>query len=350
MNMQYAGHVGMRTAVVGASGYGGGELLRLLESHPTLEVATLVAGGNAGRRLGELHPQLVTLADQILVDTAAPELAAAEVVFLALPHGTSAGVVAGLSPDAFVVDLGADFRLRDPAAWQRWYTGEHAGDWPYGLPELPGARDALTGATRVANPGCYATAVELGLAPMLAAGVVEPDDIVVVAGSGTTGAGRAPSVNLLASEVMGGLSSYKVGGAHQHLGEMKQALSGVAGAAVSMSFTPILVPMPRGILATCTAKLAAGVEASALRAAFALYDDEPFVTVLPEGQQPRTAATTGSNSAHLQVALDRDANRAVVIVAIDNLGKGAAGQAIQNANLMLGLPETTGLPVNGIGQ
>jgi N-acetyl-gamma-glutamyl-phosphate reductase len=259
-------------------------------------------------------------------------------------------VVASLAPEARVVDLGADFRLADPAAWQRWYAGEHAGHWPYGLPELPGAREALAGATQIANPGCYATAVELGLAPLLAAGVVEVDDIVVVAGSGTTGAGRSPSVNLLASEVMGDLTSYKIGGAHQHLGEMRQALSGVAGAPVSMSFTPMLVPMPRGILATCTATTRPGVDADAVRAAFAGYDDEPFVTLLPAGQQPRTAATTGSNSAHLQVSLDHDANRAVVIVAIDNLGKGAAGQAVQNANLMLGLPETTGLPINGIGQ
>lgn len=342
--------MGMRTAVVGASGYGGGELLRLLEGHPTLEVATLVAGGNAGRRLGELHPQLVTLADRVLVDAAAPELADAEVVFLALPHGTSAAVVATLSADALVVDLGADFRLTDPAVWQRWYAGEHAGHWPYGLPELPGVRDALAGSTRIANPGCYATAVELGLAPLLAARVVDADDIVVVAGSGTTGAGRSPSVNLLASEVMGDLTSYKIGGTHQHLGEMRQALSGIAGVPVSMSFTPMLVPMPRGILATCTATIRPGVDAGALRAAFAIYDDEPFVTVLPEGQQPRTAATTGSNSAHLQVSLDVDARRAVVVVAIDNLGKGAAGQAIQNANLMLGMPETTGLPINGIGQ
>jgi N-acetyl-gamma-glutamyl-phosphate reductase len=350
MIMQYPHRMGMQTAVVGASGYAGGELLRLLDGHPTLEIATLVAGGNAGRRLGELHPHLVTLADRVLVDSSAPELADAEVVFLALPHGASAAVVAALAPEARVVDLGADFRLADPAAWQRWYAGEHAGHWPYGLPELPGARDALAGATRIANPGCYATAVELGLAPLLAAGAIEVDDIVVVAGSGTTGAGRSPSVNLLASEVMGDLTSYKIGGAHQHLGEMRQALSGVAGAPVSMSFTPMLVPMPRGILATCTATVRPGIDADTVRAAFAGYADEPFVTLLPEGQQPRTAATTGSNSAHLQASLDHDAHRAVVVVAIDNLGKGAAGQAIQNANLMLGLPETTGLPINGLGQ
>jgi N-acetyl-gamma-glutamyl-phosphate reductase len=341
--------VGMRTAVIGASGYAGGELLRLLDSHPTLEVATLVAAGNAGRALGEVHPQLITLADRVLLDSQTPELADAEVVFLAMPHGTSAAVIPALAPEAIVVDLGADFRLADPAAWQRWYSGEHAGHWPYGLPELPGARAGLAGARRVANPGCYATAVELGLAPLLAAGVVAAEDIVVVAGSGTTGAGRSPAVNLLGSEVMGDLTAYKVGGVHQHLAEMRQTLSAVAGVAVSMSFTPVLVPMPRGILATCTARLSRELAEQDLRAAFDRYANEPFVSLLPAGQQPHTAATAGSNSAHLQVSLDADVGRAVVTVAIDNLGKGAAGQAIQNANLMLGLDETTGLPINGIG-
>jgi N-acetyl-gamma-glutamyl-phosphate reductase len=342
--------VGVRTAVVGASGYAGGELLRLLDAHPSLELATLVAGANAGRTLGELHPQLVTLADRVLLDTSTPELAEAEVVFLALPHGASAAVVDSLAPDAVVVDLGADFRLAKASAWQRWYPGDHAGTWPYGLPELPGGREKLAGATRIANPGCYATAVALGLAPLLNAGLVDPADIVVVAASGTTGAGRAPTVNLLASEVMGDVSAYKVAGAHQHLGEMRQSLGAAAGTPVSMSFTPLLVPMPRGILATCTATTRNGVSADDLRAGFAGYDDEPFVTVLPAGQQPHTAATTGSNSAQLHVSLDADAGRAVVVVAIDNLGKGAAGQAVQNANLALGLAETTGLPINGVGQ
>jgi N-acetyl-gamma-glutamyl-phosphate reductase len=341
--------MGVRTAVVGASGYAGGELLRLLAAHPTLDVVTLVAGASAGRPLGEVHPQLVTLADLPLVDTSAPELAAAEVVFLALPHGASAAVVGALASDAVVIDLGADFRLADPAAWTRWYSGAHAGTWPYGLPELPAGRQAIAGATKVANPGCYATAVALGLAPLLEADVIEPADIVVVAASGTTGAGRTPTVNLLASEVMGDVTTYKLAGAHQHLGEMRQTLGAVAGEAVSMSFTPMLVPMPRGILATCTAKVRGGIGQPELRAAFARYESELFVTVLTEGVSPHTAATIGSNSAHLQVSFDADAGRAVVVVAIDNLGKGAAGQAVQNANLLLGLPEDTGLSVNGLG-
>jgi N-acetyl-gamma-glutamyl-phosphate reductase len=341
--------VGMQTAVVGASGYAGGELLRLLDLHPTLEVATLVAGGNAGKLLGDVHPQLVTLADRPLLDLDAVDLTDADVVFLALPHGTSAAVVDAIGPETIVVDLGADFRVDDEADWSRWYGGSHAGTWPYGLPELPGQRAKLAGRRRVANPGCYATAVALGLAPLLAAGLVEAEDIVVVAGSGTTGAGRVPKPNLLASEVMGDLTAYKVGGTHQHLAEIRQTLSAVAGSAVSMSFTAMLVPMPRGILATCTATIDSSADAASLREAFACYDTEAFVTLLPAGQQPRTAATAGSNSAHLQIEYDADVRRVVVTVAIDNLGKGAAGQAIQNANLLLGLAEPTGLPINGVG-
>ncbi|HTR68925.1 MAG TPA: N-acetyl-gamma-glutamyl-phosphate reductase [Mycobacteriales bacterium] len=341
--------MGLSTAVVGASGYAGGELLRLLEHHPALELTTLVAGGNAGRCVGEVHPQLVGLADRPLQELSEADLSAAEVVFLALPHGSSAEVVDRAHPAATVVDLGADFRVVQAAHWDRWYDGPHAGTWPYGLPELPGARERLRSVTRVANPGCYATAMVLGLAPLLDQRLIEPTDLVVVAASGTTGAGRSPAVRLLASEVMGDLTAYKTAGTHQHLAEVRQALGDVAGAEVSVSFTPILAPMPRGILATCTATVRDGVNESALRAAFDGYHDEPFVHLLPAGQQPRTTSTLGSNSAHLQVALDDDARRAIVLVAIDNLGKGAAGQAIQNANAMLGLPETTGLPISGVG-
>jgi N-acetyl-gamma-glutamyl-phosphate reductase len=334
--------------ILGASGYAGGELVRLVDAHPGLELGPLVAAGNAGRLLGEVHPQLVSLAERRLLDLAAPEIAECDLLFLALPHGRSAAVMAGLATDPLVVDLGADFRLTDPADWARWYDGEHAGSWPYGLPELPGARTALAATRRVANPGCYATAISLALAPLLAARVVEPVDIVVVAASGTSGAGRKPAETLLGSEVMGDLTPYKVGGTHQHLGELRQALSTVAAGAVSVSFTPVLAPMPRGILATCTARICPGVTETELRAAYHRYVDEPFVTLLPVGRWPHTAAATGSNSCQLQVALDEAAGRAVVIAAIDNLGKGAAGQAMQNANLLLGLPETTGLAVNGV--
>jgi N-acetyl-gamma-glutamyl-phosphate reductase len=340
--------MGRRAAVVGASGYAGGELLRLLDLHPTLEVATLVGASAAGRRIGDIHPHLRSLADRPVLDISTPELGDAEVVFLAMPHGASAELARSL--DAMMVDLGADFRLQDADDWRRWYPGDHAGTWPYGLPELPGARATVAGSRQVANPGCYATAVALALVPLLAAAVIEPSDIVVVAASGTTGAGRTPSAHLLASEVMGDVSAYKVGADHQHLAEMRQTLSAAAGAAISMSFTPVLVPMPRGILATCTGRLRDGADAEAVTAAFARYASEPFVTVLPPGQWPHTAATVGSNSAQLQVTVDHDSGRAVVIVALDNLGKGAAGQAVQNANLMLGLAETSGLAVNGLGR
>ncbi len=232
-------------------------------------------------------------------------------------------------------------------AWDRWYTGPHAGWWPYGLPELPGARDAIHSARRVANPGCYATAIALALAPLLAASVVEASDIVVVAASGTSGAGRAANERLLAAEVMGDLTPYKVGGSHQHLGELRQSLSAVAGDDVSMSFTPILAPMPRGILATCTALVRPGRDGRCAAGGLPAVRRGAVRDAAVWGQWPHTAATSGSNSAQLQVTLDEDAGRAVVVAAIDNLGKGAAGQAVQNANLMLGLPETTGLAVNG---
>ena len=341
--------MGRTAAVAGASGYAGGELLRLLLGHPGLGVGPVAAGTAAGRPVTDLHPQLPNLAGVTFARTEPAVLAEADLVFLALPHGQSAALVAELPADLPVVDLGADFRLASGTAWSTYYGGEHAGSWPYGLPELPGARTALAGATRVANPGCYATSVAVALAPLLAAGLVEPADVVVVAASGTSGAGRSMKPALLGSEVMGAVSAYKAGGVHQHIPEMEQALSAAAGTGVTLSFTPVLAPMPRGILATCTTRLAAGTGEAALREALlAAYDDEPFVHVLPEGSWPTTAATLGSNSVQLQVAADLHSGRAVVVAVLDNLVKGAAGQAVQNANLVLGLDETAGLPVAGI--
>jgi N-acetyl-gamma-glutamyl-phosphate reductase len=341
--------MGRTAAVAGASGYAGGELLRLLLGHPELGIGPVAAGTAAGRPVTELHPQLPQLAGTVLAPTEPSALAEADLVFLALPHGESAAVVAGLPDELPVVDLGADFRLADESAWERYYGGPYAGAWVYGLPELPGARAQVSAATRVANPGCYPTSVVVGLAPLLAAGLVEPSDVVVVASSGTSGAGRRTSPTLLASEVMGSLSAYKVGGAHQHTPEMEQALGAAAGAQVTLSFTPVLAPMPRGILATSTARLAEGATTESLRDALhAAYDHEPFVHVQPAGTWPTTAATLGSNSVHLQVAADAHAGRAVVVVALDNLVKGAAGQAVQNANLVLGLEETAGLPAWGV--
>jgi N-acetyl-gamma-glutamyl-phosphate reductase len=336
-------------AVVGASGYAGGELVRLLVGHPHLEVGPLAAGSSAGARVGSVHPQLAALGDRTFLATDADALAGADVVFLALPHGESGPLAADLQDGAVVVDLGADFRLARPEAWQQYYGGTHAGTWTYGMPELGDQRAAIRTSRRIANPGCYPTGVILGLAPLLAAGLVEPDDVVVVAASGATGAGRRPSDALLASTVMGQLSAYKVGGTHQHTPEMEQALSQAAGEDVTLSFTPVLAPMPRGILATTTARLAEGVTTEVLHEALhAAYADERFVTVLPTGAWPQTGATLGSNAVHLQVAADQHSGRAVVVSAIDNLGKGAAGQALQNANLALGLDEGVGLTEIGV--
>jgi len=335
-------------AVAGASGYAGGELLRLLLGHPDVEIGVLTAGGNAGSSLGEHHPSLVPLADHALVDTTPEALAGHDAVFLALPHGHSAALAAALPDGTLVLDCGADFRLAEAADWQRWYGSEHAGTWPYGLPELPGLRDALRGARRIAVPGCYPTVTSLALAPALAEGLVEPD-VVVTAITGTSGAGRALQPHLLGSEVMGSVSVYGLAGAHRHTPEIRQNLSAVAGRAVSVSFTPVLAPMPRGILATCTAVLAPGADAGALRDAYhKAYRDEPFVHLLPEGRWPATGATVGSNSVHLQVGVDDDARRLVAVGAVDNLTKGTAGGAVQCLNLALGLPETTGLPVAGV--
>jgi N-acetyl-gamma-glutamyl-phosphate reductase len=337
--------MGARVAVAGASGYAGGELLRLLAGHPDLEIGAVTAGSSAGMPVTALHPQLTGALDGVtFATTEAGTLSNADLVFMALPHGESARLAAALPTQMKIVDLSADFRLADPAAWERFYGVPHSGTWTYGLPELPGARDAIRASDRVAAPGCYATTSILALAPLLNAGLVERDDIVIVAASGTSGAGRAAKPELLGSEVMGSMSAYKVGGAHRHTPEIEQALGGA-----TISFTPMLAPMPRGILATCTARLSAGTTQAALREALSgAYSGEPFVRVLPEGQWPVTGATAGSNAAHLQAAADVHAGRAIVVSATDNLGKGAAGQAVQIANLMLGLPEGAGLTPHGV--
>ncbi|WP_030673543.1 N-acetyl-gamma-glutamyl-phosphate reductase [Streptomyces rimosus] len=338
----------VRAAVAGASGYAGGEVLRLLLGHPDVEIGAVTAHGNAGQRLGAVQPHLLPLAGRELVATTAEALAGHDVVFLALPHGQSAAVAEALGPEVLVVDCGADFRLADAADWEKFYGSPHAGTWPYGLPELPGAREALRGARRIAVPGCYPTAVSLALFPAYAAGLAEPE-AVVVAASGTSGAGKAPKPHLLGSEVMGSMSPYGVGGVHRHTPEMAQNLSAAAGEPVTVSFTPTLAPMPRGILATCSAKARPGVDAADVRAAYEkALGDEPFVRLLPEGQWPSTAAVYGANTALVQVALDAAAGRIVVVSAIDNLTKGTAGGAVQSMNIALGLDEATGLSTIGV--
>ncbi|MFF8596195.1 N-acetyl-gamma-glutamyl-phosphate reductase [Streptomyces sp. NPDC015220] len=338
----------VRVAVAGASGYAGGEALRLLLAHPEVEIGALTGNSNAGQRLGALQPHLLPLADRVLEETTPEALAGHDVVFLALPHGQSAAVAERLGPDVLVIDMGADFRLKDPADWERFYGSPHAGTWPYGLPELPGGRAALEGSKRIAVPGCYPTAASLALVPACAAGLVE-DEAVIVAASGTSGAGKAAKPHLLGSEVMGSMSPYGVGGGHRHTPEMIQNLSAAAGRRVTVSFTPTLAPMPRGILATCSARAADGVTAESVRAAYEkAYADEPFVHLLPEGQWPATAAVYGSNAALIQVAYDPAAHRVIAVSAIDNLTKGTAGGAVQSMNIALGLDETTGLSTIGV--
>jgi N-acetyl-gamma-glutamyl-phosphate reductase len=341
----------MKTGVVGASGYAGGELLRILSAHPTFTVEAASAHSNAGELITSLHPQLSSMSGRRF-STFSPELfASCEVVFLALPHGESAAAVeaiAAVAPSMKFVDIGADFRLEDPVAWATYYGGDHAGHWVYGLPEIKGQRSKIEKSEKIANPGCYATAVALSLTPL--AQFAHLNDVVVVAASGTSGAGRSAKSNLLASAIMGSMSSYKFGGVHQHTPEIEQCVAQATGKDVRISFTPMLAPMVRGILATITVKLDQFISTDELRKHFSqYYADETFVSVLPEGEMPATHSVYGSNSAHLQVAVDGHTKRAIVSIAIDNLGKGAAGQAVQNANIMCGLDARTGLSVQGIG-
>lgn len=338
----------VRVAVAGATGYAGGEVLRLLLGHPDVEVGALTAGGSAGQRLGSLQPHLQPLADRVVEETSARTLAGNDAVVMALPHGQSAAIAAGLADDVVVIDCGADFRLTDPREWERFYGSPHAGSWPYGLPELPGQRDRLVGATRVAVPGCYPTVSTLALAPAVTARLVEPL-VTVVAASGTSGAGKAAKPHLLGTEVMGNATAYGVGGGHRHTPEIAQNLGLLTDEQVVVSFTPVLVPMPRGILATCTARVAPGVDAAQVRSAYEeAYAGEPFVTLLPEGQWPQTQAVLGSNACHLQVTVDEAAGVLVAVGALDNLAKGTAGAAVQCLNLALGLPEQTGLTTVGL--
>lgn len=339
-------------AVSGASGYAGGEALRLLTGHPSVTVGAITAHSNAGERLGALQPHLHALADRVLAETTADVLAGHDVVILALPHGASGALAAEIaerSPDTLVIDAGADHRLESAADWEAFYGTAHAGTWPYGLPELPGQRERLAGTRRIAVPGCYPTTSILALAPGFAAGLLEPQDVVIVAASGTSGAGKALKPHLLGAEVMGGMSPYGVGGGHRHTPEIEQGLAQAAGEPVRVSFTPTLAPMSRGILATATARLRPGVAAADVRAAWAsAYGREPFVHLLPEGQWPTTKAVLGSNHVQLQLAVDERAGRVIVCAALDNLTKGTAGGAVQSMNIALGLPEQAGLEQQGV--
>ncbi|MEA9986898.1 MULTISPECIES: N-acetyl-gamma-glutamyl-phosphate reductase [Subtercola] len=341
-------------AVAGASGYAGGELLRLLANHPEFEVRTVTANTNAGQPLLAVHPHLRSYGDLVLSETTTAALNGHDIVFLALPHGKSGVITETLDPETLVVDCGADHRLTNEADWAKFYGGDFFGAWPYGLPELlienhAQQRSQLVGVKRIAVPGCNVTAISLGLAPGLRAGVIQPVDLVAVLAVGPSGAGKSLRTNLLASEILGSASAYAVGGTHRHNPEIVQNLSAAAGTKVTVSFTPVLIPAARGILATSTARLAAGISAHDVRSAWVnAYADEPFVHVLPEGQFPSMSDVIGANTALIGIAVDEAADRVVTVTAIDNLVKGTAGAAIQSANIALGLPETLGLPLNGL--
>ena len=336
----------MKVGVIGASGYTGGELLRLLSGHPKFNLNYIAAGNNAGELITSLHPQLTAFSGQKFSQTNTTEINSCDLVFIALPHGESAKLISQIDARVKIVDLGADFRLSNVKDWEKYYGGVHAGSWLYGLPELVNHKEIAI-ATKVANPGCYATAIALSIAPVLAD--IDTSDIVVVAASGTTGAGRSAKVNLLGSEVMNNLTSYKFGGVHQHTPEIEQILSEFAKSAVKISFTPILAPMPRGILATVTAKITTESNLDSLRSKYShFYLKSKFVSLLPANQMPMTSAVLGSNNVQIQIAVDTHVNRIVISTAIDNLSKGAAGQAIQNANLMCDFPEDLGLHAVGV--
>ena len=336
-------------AVAGATGYAGGEILRLLLNHPryldgTLRIGALTGNSNAGQSAAVVLPHLPQLADKTIEETTTEVLSGHDVVFLGLPHGFSAEIGAALPESTLVLDCAADFRLRNAADWKKYYGSEHAGSWPYGISEMPGHREQIAAARRIAVPGCFPTGATLAALPAVAAGLVHPT-LNVVSVTGVSGAGKKANVDLLGSEIMGSLKAYNTAGKHRHTPEMVQNLSEVTDANVTVSFTPVLAPLPRGILSTITAPLNGDVTEEAARAAYAeFYADEPFMYLLPQGIQPQTQNVVGSNMCHLQVEVDEAAGVLVITSAIDNLTKGTGGAAVQCMNIALGFDETDGLP------
>ncbi|WP_248240826.1 N-acetyl-gamma-glutamyl-phosphate reductase [Microbacterium kunmingense] len=343
-------------AVSGASGYAGGEILRILAAHPDVEIRTVTAHSNAGQKLIEHQPHLRSLAHLTLQETTPEVLSGHDIVFLALPHGQSGQYTDALADTPLVIDAGADHRLESTTEWEKFYGGDHHHPWTYGVPELlvggGTQRELLRGATRIAAPGCNASTVSLSLAPGVSAGVIDPSDIVTVLAVGPSGAGKSLKPHLLGSEILGTANPYAVGGGHRHIPEIRQALAAAmseTAVPIRISFTPVIVPMARGILATSTAPIAAGATDDDIRAAWErAYGDETFVQLLPAGHFPRTADVLGANTALMGLAIDRDANRVVVVTAVDNLVKGTAGAAVQSMNIALGLPEGRALTVNGV--
>jgi N-acetyl-gamma-glutamyl-phosphate reductase len=333
----------MDTVVIGASGYAGGQLLRLIHAHPKLKFKSAIAHSKANTSIVAEHPFLVGKYDQNFEEFSAEKIAETDFVFIALPHGESAGLISQLKTGTKIVDLGADFRLKDSGKWAKYYSGEHAGSWTYGLPEVENNVENISKSSKVANPGCYATAIALAFAPLIKHDLIDQKYMTVVAASGTTGAGKKPAQSLLASEVMGSLSNYKLNGTHQHIPEIEQALSQISGFELSLSFNPILAPMPRGILANCISLLKKPMTISEVSKLFSeYYKNQPFVQI-QQGTSLQTSSVIDTNNCTLQISIDQKTNQITVVSVLDNLIKGASGQAIQNMNLMCGWDQTLGL-------
>lgn len=357
-------------AVAGATGYAGGEALRILAAHPNFEVTCVAGHSSVGDKLGKHMPHIPQLADLVVEDTTPEVLNGHDVIILALPHGASGALASQLDPNAVVVDLGADHRLEEKSAWDAFYGGDFYQHWTYGMPELitgvaadgsySRQREALPGTKRIAGPGCNVTATTLALQPGITQGLVESKDIVADLVVGYSGAGKnlKRRTNLLAAEAFGSALPYSVGGTHRHIPEILQNFAHAAGKSAAeaddytLAFTPILAPMARGILATVSAKLtdkALGMTDAEIRQVWLdAYEGQDFMVVLPEGVMPATANIIGSNAAHIQVVVDHHAGRLLAFAAIDNLNRGTAGQAVQSLNVALGLPEDAGLTKIGV--
>lgn len=340
-------------AVAGATGYAGGEILRLLVGHPrfldgTLEIGALTGNSNAGQSAGDVLPHIPQLADRVIDETTVEVLGKHDVVFLGLPHGFSAEIGAALPESTLVLDCAADFRLRNAEDWTAYYGSDHAGHWPYGIPEMPGHREEIRSARRIAIPGCFPTGATLAALPAAARGLVDPS-FSVVSVTGVSGAGKKANVDLLGAETMSSVKAYNTAGKHRHTPEIVQNLSEVTDENVSVSFTPVLAPMPRGILSTVTAPLKDGVTEKKVREAYSdFYAGEPFVRLLPEGRQPQTQHIVGTNMCLMQVEVDEGAGVLLSTSVIDNLTKGTGGAAVQCMNLALGFDETDGLPLAAV--
>ena len=332
-----------KIAILGASGYTGAELVRLISGHPSIEITALSGNSKAGQSMAQVFPHLRHLDLPILTTIEDVNFNDVDLVFCALPHKTSQEVISKLPKNLKIVDLSADFRLRDPAVYKKWYGVNHTSleiqkEAVYGLTEF--YRDEIAAARVVAGTGCNAATAQFALRPLIAAGVIDLDEIIVDLACGASGAGRSLKENLLHAELSEGAHAYAVGGNHRHLGELDQEFSLVAGRTVTVQFTPHLIPANRGILATVYVK---GDAQTLYKIIEKKYKDEPFIKVLPFGEHPSIRHIRGSNFCHVGVVADRRQGRAIIIAALDNLTKGSSGQALQNANLMLNLPETMGL-------